>query len=99
MLELLRIKASTQVLNWVPEIEAAAVTSGIDRLTPAYLKSACETVRRRSGETAVTFLYLPLPPPSEGHFHKYLDCLATLTENWPPTLIVRGVSPVTSTTL
>jgi hypothetical protein len=100
MLELLRIKASTHVLNWVPESEPLASSNelNIDRLTPAYLKSACETVRRRSGETAVTFLYMPMPPTSKNH-DNYLDFLASLTNHWPPTLIVRGVSPVTSTTL
>ena len=41
-----------------------------DHLTPAYLKSACETVRRRSTETAVTFLYLPVPPGQ--HFSKFV---------------------------
>ena len=97
MLELLRINASTHVLNWVPEMECES--AGVERLTLPYLMSACETVRRRSSETAVTFLYVPIPPPSEADYTKYLDSLTTLTENWPPTLMVRGVSPVTSTTL
>ena len=35
--------------------------------------------------------------PSEAE--EYLKALETLTEEWPPTLMVRGVSPVTSITL
>ena len=55
-------------------------------------------LQKRSSETAVAFLYLPEPPPeTEAEF--YLDSLTALTDNWPPTLMVRGVSPVTSTTL
>ena len=96
MLELLRIRATTHVLNWVPDMDEEF---SVDRLTAAYLMSACETVRRRSSETAVTFLYLPTPPTKEEDYVKYLDSLAILTDNWPPTLMIRGVSPVTSTTL
>ena len=102
MLELLRIKASTHVLSWVPDIDSEMGinnSSGYERLNHAYLKSACETVRRRSTETAVIFLYLPIPPSSEDYYVKYLDALSILSDNWPPTLMVRGVSPVTSTTL
>ena len=95
MLELLRIRATTHVLNWVPDLTEFSV----ERLTNAYLMSACETVRRRSSETAVTFLYLPTPPGKSENYVKYLDSLTTLTDNWPPTLLIRGVSPVTSTTL
>ncbi len=54
MLELLRINATTHVLNWVPEVEAEALTAvehPVDRLSSAYLRSACETVRRRSGNS------------------------------------------------
>ena len=72
-----------------------------------YLQSACEMVRKRSSETAVIFLYLPKPPriqnsTKEDHDKKaenYLTNLELLTNHWPPTLLVRGVSPVTSTTL
>ena len=103
MLELLRIQATTHVLNWVPEMptddEVTHDEAPENRLTAAYLMSACETVRRRSSETAVTFLYLPSPPTKERDYVKYLDSLTTLTDNWPPTLMIRGVSPVTSTTL
>ena len=77
-----------------------------DKVT-LYLKSACEMVRKRSSETAVIFLYLPKPPriqnsTKEDHETKaesYLTNLEVLTNHWPPTLLVRGVSPVTSTTL
>ena len=73
----------------------------------SYLKSACEMVRLRSSETAVTFLYLPKLPrldssSKEENVSKaenYLTNLDILTNHWPPTLLVRGVSPVTSTTL
>mgnify|MGYP001469003741 FL=1 len=100
MLELLRIQATTHVLNWVPEVDVSSQeASAENHLTAAYLMSACETVRRRSSETAVTFLYLPSPPNKERDYVKYLDSLTTLTDNWPPTLMIRGVSPVTSTTL
>ena len=73
----------------------------------SYLKSASEMVRERSSETAVTFLYLPKPPRlnsanKDDNLTKadnYLTNLEILTDHWPPTLLVRGVSPVTSTTL
>ncbi len=35
----------------------------------------------------------------DGDDESYLSALSTLTEEWPPTLMVRGVSPVTSITL
>ena len=75
--------------------------------TLSYLRSSCQMVRARSSETAVTFLYLPEPPriknsTKEENINKaetYLTNLEVLTNHWPPTLLVRGVSPVTSTTL
>ena len=51
------------------------ILKGVERLTLGYLMSACETVRRRSSETAVTFLYVPIPPPNEADYEKYLSIL------------------------
>ena len=73
----------------------------------AYLKSASEMVRLKSSKTAVIFLYLPKLPrlkcqKKEDNVAKaenYLENLEVLTNRWPPTLFVRGVSPVMSTTL
>ena len=76
----------------------------------SHLKLACEMVRCRSSKTAVTFLYLAKPPllqvrrpvskeDTASEAENYLSNLETLTNHWPPTLLVRGVSPVTSTTL
>ena len=68
-------------------------------MSEEYLNSACQTVRRRSADTAVAFLYLPPLPEAEADFAAYFDALTRLTQGWPPTLLVRGVSPVTSITL
>ena len=90
-----------------PDIEGSAQSS---RPRISFLKSACEMVRCRSSKTAVTFLYLSNPPPLQVRTsvskeeavcvaENYLGDLEILTNYWPPTLLVRGVSPVTSTTL
>ena len=104
MLELLRIKAVPHVLQWTPdhhggELESPSSGNNPHLTDQNYLRSANETVRRRSADTAVTFLYLPLPPGGEEEGEKYLDALSVLTDHWSPTLLVRGVSPVTSITL
>eukprot|EP00095_Tigriopus_kingsejongensis_P007902 snap_masked-scaffold132_size323655-processed-gene-1.0 protein:Tk07902 transcript:snap_masked-scaffold132_size323655-processed-gene-1.0-mRNA-1 annotation:"solute carrier family 12 member 9" len=86
MLELLRVEAESHVLSWTPE-STELTTDPHVQLSPDYLRSACETVRRRSQDTAVSFLYLPKPPQHEEEYMFYLDSLTTLTQNWPPTLL------------
>ena len=108
MLDSLRIIAETYVLHWSNVTEYQSWASSKPRIS--CLKSACEMVRCRSSKTAVTFLYLPSPPPLQVRTsvskedavcvaENYLNDLEILTNHWPPTLLVRGVSPVTSTTL
>ncbi len=46
----------------------------------------------------MVFLYLPDPPSDNDEAESYLSALSRLTRDWPPTIMVRGVSPVTSIT-
>lgn len=59
-------------------------------------------IRNQSAETAICFVYLPMPKDLRGSDLQnvsYLNDLTDLTDNLPPTILVHGVSVVTSTTL
>lgn len=106
MLDLLRIPAETFVLVWdhlASMLETAnddgLIREDLSNVTTDYLKEANEFLRSKCNETAVSFIYLPRPPPSPAHHKRYLSCLDSLTEDLPPTLLVHGVSPVMTTTL
>jgi potassium/chloride transporter 9 len=57
------------------------------------------TVKENSKNTVVTFMYLPRPPQSEERNLDYLEKLTILSEDLPPTLLVSGLSKVTTTEL
>jgi len=108
-LQLLRISASIhQVPEWSRLLaslrggcvlqtadEAQVVADNISR---AYLLNVNQIMREQSEQTALTFVYLP-PPPRVKNSGQYLQCLTELTADLPPTVMVHGVSAVTSTTL
>ncbi|XP_071454995.1 solute carrier family 12 member 9 isoform X2 [Hetaerina americana] len=86
-------------LSWADEMEK-------------YLGSVNGMLRRASDDTVISFVYLPPPPPPRplqtydgGEFlpkslhARYLSALRIMTEGLPPTVLVHGVSLVTSTTL
>lgn len=64
-----------------------------------YYKSVNSLILQRSGNTALSFIYLPRPPPDSALAPYYLTTLSTISANLPPTIFVHGVSTVTSTTL
>ncbi len=109
MLQLLRISASARVVHWTPPKDHLLLDE--TAMDETYLECANQMVLEHSADTAVTFLYLPEPPkptPTQQPPHsfasssspsRFLAALNTLTTNWPPTLMVRGVSPVMSITL
>lgn len=101
MLQLLRIEATISVVLW------DHVAGLLDKDGPRddYLRAVNAMIKQHSQTTAVLFLYLPPPPPPPGAAGDYsqrlayLDQLELLTSGLPPTMLVHGISPVTSTTL
>lgn len=89
MLDMLRIKAKTELLPASQTYEEGK----------QYIQQMNELVMSRSKDTAVVFLYMPCLPHDDSKYPEFLDSLTTLTNYLPPTIIVRGVSPVMTTTL
>lgn len=64
-----------------------------------------QLIQQHCSQTAAIFMYLPAPPVSNNWEGKnvvqqqYLQLLTELTADLPPTILVHGVSAVTSTTL
>ena len=65
----------------------------------SFLKNVNSMIQEHSNSTAVVFMYLPMPSTHKQERKHYLQQLDTLTANLPPTLLVHGISPVTSITL
>lgn len=76
----------------------------LNNVSRAYLLSVNQMIQRHSEQTAASFIYLP-PPPSlpvweeREVYPQFLQLLTELTADLPPTILVHGVSAVTSTTL
>ncbi|XP_058980642.1 solute carrier family 12 member 9-like [Musca domestica] len=69
-----------------------------------YMQRANQIIRERSDQTALSFIYLAAPPPIDSPDFReisarYMELLTELTAELPPTILVHGVSTVTSTTL
>lgn len=95
------IESRMEVGSYEPTAENNQGLSGISR---AYILNVNQLIRQHSDRTAATFVYLPSPPTSntwdeESLFRQYLQLLTELTADLPPTILVHGVSAVTSTTL
>lgn len=56
-------------------------------------------ILQQTGETAVTFIYLPAPPTDDSTLMSYYNNLEICSRHLPPTIFVHGVNTVTSTTL
>lgn len=67
--------------------------------TSNYLFGVNTMIQEHSHNTGIVFLYLPPPPADRNDSTLYHERLEILTRNLPPTLLVHGINPVTSTTL
>lgn len=84
--------------------EADVVTEENLNRSRLYMQRANQIIQDKSNATAVTFIYLTPPPKTTSpNFAEdsrlYLELLTELTSELPPTILVHGVSAVTSTTL
>ena len=87
MLEVLRIKAKV-------------ICKSTDyRPSSDYIRAMNELLMAECSHTSVLFIYMPTLPVDKQDYSHYLESLNELTHNLPPTLIVRGISPVMSTTI
>ncbi|XP_075987445.1 solute carrier family 12 member 9 isoform X2 [Anticarsia gemmatalis] len=114
LLKLLRINATTHIVKDWPKLEdhsRNAIEDNNDkyqRVPLSYLQIANNIIKQRSSEaTAVTFVQLPAPPtlsrnntPADDTVcEHYLKVLDEFTKDLPPTILVRGLKSVTSTSL
>lgn len=75
-----------------------AVGGPVDSQQPLNSLQINRLLLQNSTNTAVVFLYLPLPLANVSD-EEYLSALSTVSDSLPPLLYVHGVSPVTSTNL
>lgn len=69
------------------------------QVSDEYVRAANKLVLEQSPAPAVRFLYLPRPPADTSLYPLYLHQLELLTRGLGPTVLVHGVSAVTSTQL
>jgi len=64
-----------------------------------YLQGINAMVRDNSRETTVSFMYLAIPPSDPKDHRRYIEQYEWITKDIPPTVLVHGVSSVTTTVL
>ncbi|XP_016837953.1 solute carrier family 12 member 9 [Nasonia vitripennis] len=96
---LLESKAESSFESGVDTVE-----NTLSNVSRAYILNVNKLIRQYCTQTAAVFIYLPAPPlfntwDKDNLRRQYLQLLTELTADLPPTLLVHGVSAVTSTTL
>lgn len=64
-----------------------------------YFKSTNQFIHYHSREATLVFMYLPAPSINQHENANYLSRLTVMTERLPPTILVHGISEVTSDSL
>ncbi|XP_065267154.1 solute carrier family 12 member 9-like [Emys orbicularis] len=115
LLKELRIQAAIRMVPWDAVVALHWQKQQEQRARPAeaamnfpgnatcisdeYLKAANRLILEQSPSPTIRFLYLPRPPADTSLYPSYLHQLELLTRDLGPTLLVHGVSAVTSTEL
>ncbi|XP_012553255.2 solute carrier family 12 member 9 isoform X1 [Bombyx mori] len=105
LLKLLRINATTHIISDWPKLDLSRWSDTDEdlyqRVPATYLKTVNSIVRERCEQgTAVTFVQLSAPPREADELcEQYLQVLDEFTKDLSPTILVRGLKSVTSTSL
>ncbi|XP_030638137.1 solute carrier family 12 member 9 [Chanos chanos] len=110
LLRKLRIRAAIKIVAWDMVVQLLGLTSRelvelqtLSTLPPAVLENYLHAVNRllkeHSGQAAVRFMYLPLPPTRASQSQQYLAQMEAITNGLGPTLLIHGLTPVTCTEL
>ncbi|XP_064121750.1 LOW QUALITY PROTEIN: solute carrier family 12 member 9-like [Macrobrachium nipponense] len=85
--------------NFETESTEDRMDFGLSHLSESYISGVNNMIMEQSVDTAVTFLSLPQPPEDRSQYPKYLKLMTDMTNNLRPTILVHGVSAVTTTNL
>ncbi|KAL5255701.1 hypothetical protein ACHWQZ_G011058 [Mnemiopsis leidyi] len=98
--EKVQLEGILKILRIEAHVQTVILAENFENLTESEkYQSLNRTMKDNSQNTVVTFMYLPRPPPEEGQNLEYLEKLTVLSEDLPPTLLVSGLSKVTTTEL
>ncbi|XP_077146320.1 solute carrier family 12 member 9-like isoform X1 [Ranitomeya variabilis] len=97
-------------LHWHNQVAGNSETSGESylnfpnnsiRISSDYLEAVNQMILDQNPNLppAVRFLYLPRPPADTSVYNKFLHQVEKISRNLGPTLLIHGVTPVTSTEL
>ncbi|XP_050724936.1 solute carrier family 12 member 9-like isoform X1 [Eriocheir sinensis] len=81
------------------DAESEANMNYLTNLNEEYINGVNGLISGQSVDTAVTFLYLPGPPTNTALHLDYLRLLTGITNGLKPTIMVHGISAVTTTNL
>ena len=81
------------------DTEAEANMNYLTRLNEEYINGVNGLISGQGVDTAVTFLHLPCPPENPALHADYLRLLTNITNGLKPTVMVHGISAVTTTNL
>lgn len=96
-LKQLRIECQLELVHW-PETEEAEVDiyKADAQLICRHFDRVNRFLREQSGESTLVFLYLPSPPLNKHVNEDYLRHMQHLSDALPPTILVHGLTEVTS---
>ncbi|XP_073482576.1 solute carrier family 12 member 9-like [Aquarana catesbeiana] len=100
---------SVVALHWHKQVESADTAEEVYlnypnnsiKISDDYLKAVNQMILGQNpmAPPAVRFLYLPRPPADTSIYNRFLNQVEAISRNLGPTLLIHGLSPVTSTEL